>query len=86
MDFYCPKVRLGIELEGKIHLRRKIYDTYREKYLQALKIKILKFPNEDISNRLPYVLKIVKSNFPLSLIKERGLRGELEPCFKIKNW
>ncbi len=78
MDFYCPKRRLGIELEGKIHLKTKVYDYYREKYLNAFHIKILKFSNEEVFSNLNKVLETIRQNLPLYLIKERGLGGELE--------
>jgi very-short-patch-repair endonuclease len=64
LDFYCPRAKLAIEIEGKIHLKKVTYDKYRERYLQAFGINILKFTNEEITSSLPRVLKIIKSHFP----------------------
>ena len=61
MDFYCPKVKLGIEVEGGIHKSRKIYDAYRERYIKAFWIKILKFSNEEVENNLAKVIDNIKS-------------------------
>ena len=48
LDFYCPKIRLGIELDGKIHEKSKLYDKDREKYLDGLDIKIIRFQNDEV--------------------------------------
>jgi len=68
IDFYCPKFRLAIELEGKIHKFQKKHDEHREKYLKAFGIKIIKFKNEEILQNLNTVLSTVS---PL-LHQERG--------------
>ena len=62
LDLYCPKSRLGIELEGGIHDRKdvKIYDRYRERYVKAFKINIIKFKNNEVENQLAKVLKTIK--------------------------
>lgn len=76
MDFYCPKARLGIEIEGGIHKTRKIYDSYRERYINAFWINILKFTNDEVENNLSEVIEKIKLRLnPLSLIKERGTKG-----------
>lgn len=68
MDFYCPKLRLGIELEGEIHDYTKEYDNFRIKYLEAFGVKILRFKNYEVVNNLPGVLNKIT---PL-LNQERG--------------
>jgi very-short-patch-repair endonuclease len=57
MDFYCPKARLAIELEGKIHKKPDVkkYDKYRTSYLEAFGIKVLRINNEEIINNLKLV-------------------------------
>jgi very-short-patch-repair endonuclease len=56
LDFYCPKIRFGIELDGKIHEKNKLYDKDREKYLDGLDIKIVRFGNDDVLNNINKVL------------------------------
>jgi very-short-patch-repair endonuclease len=56
LDFYCPKIRLGIELDGKIHEKNKLYDKDREKYLDGLDIKIIRFQNDDVLKNIKKVL------------------------------
>ena len=62
-DFYCPDKHLAIEVEGSIHNlpSSKKYDRYRERYLQAFNIKILKFTNTEIFTHIRDVIKEVKS-------------------------
>ena len=64
IDFYCPKARLAIELDGETHMSRdeKLYDIERTKYLNGNDIKVIRFWNGDIENNLKSVLeKIVKA-------------------------
>ena len=68
MDFYCPRLRLGIELEGGIHKNSKEYDKYRIKYLESFGVKILRFRNEEVLYNLNYILSTIT---PL-LGQERG--------------
>jgi len=64
MDFYSPKARLGVELEGEIHKYRKNYDSYRERYLKAFNVQILKFTNEEVFKDITQVLKIISLSLP----------------------
>src|SRR3989344_4531566 len=53
LDFYCPKARLAIELDGKTHLpsEQRIYDSERTQYLEANDIKVIRFWNDEIENK-----------------------------------
>jgi len=70
MDFYCPKAKLGVEVEGKIHEQKKTYDTYRERYLREFNIRILKFKNEEVQVNISEVLKTISLSLP-----KRGTKG-----------
>jgi very-short-patch-repair endonuclease len=50
LDFYCREIRLGIEVDGLTHDHTKqvVYDRERQKYLEAKKIKIIRFNSEEI--------------------------------------
>jgi len=63
MDFYCPEKRLSVEIEGSIHnlSSTQKYDKYREKYLQAFGIKILKFSNTEVFTKVGNVTSEIKS-------------------------
>jgi very-short-patch-repair endonuclease len=61
LDYYCYKANLVIEIDGKIHLKRKKYDYERTEYLKCTGLKVLRFQNEDVVNRLEWVIKEIKS-------------------------
>ena len=59
IDFYCPKFKLAIELDGSSHFDdEKIYkyDQKRQKYIESFGIKFLRFTNQDIYKNLTLVL------------------------------
>ncbi len=58
LDFYCPKIRLGIELDGDVHSQKeaKIYDKDREKYLDGLDINVIRFWDDDVLKNTKSVL------------------------------
>ena len=67
LDFYCPKLRLAIELDGKLHNQTdsKIYDSERTKFLESLDIKVIRFKNIEVVKKMKEVLKKILSNTPL---------------------
>ena len=51
IDFYCPRLKLGIELDGAEHYGshdRVKYDKNRTKYLEKFGIKIIRFKDEEV--------------------------------------
>jgi len=57
VDFYCHAAKLVIEIDGKIHLQHREYDSHREKELNNLGIKILRFTNSTIENNIENAVK-----------------------------
>ena len=49
IDFYCPELKLAIELDGDVHEipEQKKYDKARQKYLEAFGIKFIRIKNEE---------------------------------------
>jgi very-short-patch-repair endonuclease len=63
LDFYCPKSRLAIELDGSQHVKEeeRIYDEQRNEFLKNYDIKTLRFWNHEVLDHMESVLeKIVK--------------------------
>jgi very-short-patch-repair endonuclease len=55
VDFYCPALRLVIEVDGPSHFvsdEVKKYDKQRQKYIEHFGIKILRMNNSDIYNNI----------------------------------
>jgi len=64
LDFFCFKANLAIEVEGKIHLKKKEYDKERTRFLESSGLKVLRFKNEDIEKRIDLVIEIIKKQLP----------------------
>jgi very-short-patch-repair endonuclease len=54
LDFYCPELRLAIELDGGQHAQKKEreYDQTRTNYLTTNDVKELRFWNNEITENL----------------------------------
>jgi very-short-patch-repair endonuclease len=61
VDFYCPWLKLAIEIDGGIHKNQVVYDNYRQKEIEQLKIKFLRFTNEEIETNILGVLNKIKT-------------------------
>ena len=61
IDFYCPKARLAIELDGSQHRfeDNKEYDIKRTEKLNSLDIKVLRISNLDIDKNLEGVVQLI---------------------------
>ena len=73
VDFYCPELKLAIEIDGDSHFVEGAieYDRDRQKFIESLGICFLRFTNDDVYHRLDGVLeKIVE--------RIRELRGVIE--------
>ncbi len=64
LDFYCPALKLGIEVDGGIHnlKENKIYDLAREKIINEHGVKIIRFTDQDIEQNLPTVIELIKTH------------------------
>ena len=49
-DFYCSELKLAIELDGGIHLKRKEDDKHRDEVLNSLGVVVLRIKNEELEN------------------------------------
>lgn len=63
LDFYCPRLRLAIEIDGGIHFANEDiiqYDLDRQKYIESLGIEFLRFVNDQVFENLDEVMKMIK--------------------------
>jgi very-short-patch-repair endonuclease len=75
-DFYCPKAKLIVEVDGGQHDSSEIveYDKARSEYLTSLGLRILRFTNREILTNITDVLEKIKKNLvksPLAPLYER---------------
>ena len=80
LDFYCPKRKLGIELDGSVHDGQEVRDQARTEALATLKIRVIRFRNEEVFGSLSSVIHRIEAalderecTLPLS---RRSLPGE----------
>jgi very-short-patch-repair endonuclease len=55
-DFYCRESHLVIEIDGKIHEYQQDYDEYRTEIINSLGIRVARFKNEEIEQKMNEVL------------------------------
>ncbi|PIP30112.1 DNA-cytosine methyltransferase [Candidatus Jorgensenbacteria bacterium CG23_combo_of_CG06-09_8_20_14_all_54_14] len=60
LDFYCPALRLAIEVDGSQHIDND-YDTKRTKYLKEKDITVIRFWNNDVLQNLNGVYEKIRS-------------------------
>jgi very-short-patch-repair endonuclease len=61
LDFYCPRKKLCVELDGAIHDDQQEQDAARTEALAAHKIKVIRFRNEEVLDDLPSVLQRIEA-------------------------
>ena len=81
-DFYCPSVKLVVELDGGQHYTAegRAKDEIRDKVLVDLGLSVLRFSDVDVLNNMDGVLSVLHErtrNPPCPPLKKRGV---IEPC------
>ena len=89
LDFYCPKLKLAIELDGGQHAldNNQEYDAARAEYLKIQGIEVIRFWNNDVLQNISGVLakiaeKITPPDLPLPQGEEATPQFPLTPMGK----
>ena len=63
MDFYCPKLKLIIEIDGYQHFyeENREYDNKRTEYLEKLGYRVLRFENTEVNKDIEEVRYIINN-------------------------
>ena len=77
VDFYCPRKKLIIEIDGDVHASfKKKSDRQRDEYFFLKGYTILRIPNHFILNDLDKALELISDRlepeFTLSLLEGEG--------------
>ena len=66
VDFYCPSIKLVIEVDGDSHFSSEAqeYDRLREVYILSLGIKIIRFTNLEIQKNIDGVISRIAEELP----------------------
>ena len=71
-DFYCHTAKLVVEIDGGQHFTSDgmAYDEERTKVLESYGLQVIRFSNDDIDRRFPFVCqqidKLCKDKQPVS--------------------
>ena len=60
VDFYCPAIKLAIEVDGRSHDANdeiRAYDKQRQEYIESFGIRFLRFTNSEVYHNLEGILK-----------------------------
>jgi very-short-patch-repair endonuclease len=60
-DFYCPRKKLRVELDGGIHDDQRERDAARTEALARLKIRDIRFRNEEVLSDLASVVQRIEA-------------------------
>jgi very-short-patch-repair endonuclease len=57
VDFYCHELRLAIEVDGCSHEHKQEYDLSRQRKLESLGVRFIRFDNIDIIQGMSDVIR-----------------------------
>ncbi|MBM3713395.1 MAG: endonuclease domain-containing protein [Actinobacteria bacterium] len=60
VDFYSPEVRLAIEVDGISHRGKEEYDSERQKIIESLFIKVIRYTDEQVIEQTEKVIDSIK--------------------------
>jgi very-short-patch-repair endonuclease len=61
VDFYCPRLKLVIEIDGESHRNKFHSDQPRERDLRSLGLWVLRFQDRDVKHDMGNVLRCIQS-------------------------
>ena len=63
VDFYCPKLKLVIEIDGESHFtdEGKAYDQERTERLEGYGLKVIRFTNQEVLNNFEGIYEKLNS-------------------------
>ncbi|PAX51939.1 endonuclease domain-containing protein [Brunnivagina elsteri] len=61
IDFYCPELKLAIEIDGESHFQDDAikYDKERQVLIESIGVQFLRFNNNEVYNNLDGVLEVI---------------------------
>ena len=76
LDFYCPKARLVVEVDGGQHTEPEAmaYDARRTAFLQSYGLLVLRIPNNEVTQNFSGVCEYI-----LLAVKERTIPPSASP-------
>jgi len=78
VDFYCPQLRIVLELDGDSHFTKEavVYDNERNAYMESLGLHVIRYTNDRIKYDLERVIEelkqIISEPEPSPSLRRRG--------------
>ena len=65
-DFYCPKAKLVIEIDGGQHFEKvkAAHDEVRNGYMEKLGLKVIRFTDTEVLKNIEGVIETILQNLP----------------------
>jgi very-short-patch-repair endonuclease len=60
VDFFCNELMLAIEIDGESHYGKEVYDEKRQKKLESLGVRFLRFDDSEVFYDCEKVLKSIE--------------------------
>jgi len=75
VDFYCPKLKLAVEVDGENHSKRSVkeYDRNRQSTIEIVEISFFRVTNKQINENIGSVIEELAEKFEI-LSKEKFLK------------
>jgi very-short-patch-repair endonuclease len=66
VDFYCPKAKLVLEVDGAQHFEKDAmeYDRVRDELLKNMGLTVLRFTNVDVLDNIDGVVEVIEKHLP----------------------
>ncbi len=68
VDFFAPRLKLIIEIDGNSHFNKPEYDYYRQKRLESLGYKLIRFTEGEVLNQIEKVDSEIRNAIYIILI------------------
>jgi very-short-patch-repair endonuclease len=78
LDFYCPRLKLAIEVDGDSHFTPSAeeIDKARQEYIEAYGIRFLRFTNPDVCENLDGVCQMIYEEIEIMKNREDETKKE----------
>ena len=60
VDFYCSKLRLAIEIDGKSHDNKFHEDRKRQREIERMGVRFLRFSDRDVKSDIETIMKKIE--------------------------
>ncbi|MCX6330266.1 MAG: endonuclease domain-containing protein [Bacteroidia bacterium] len=60
VDFFCKELSLAVEIDGDTHIYKYDYDEERQKELENLSVRFLRFEDIEVKKNMNNVLRVIE--------------------------